>query len=273
MNWRALTRAVPDSIERCQLTHLARSPIDLARARRQHAAYEAALQTLGCVVERVAGAMGLPDSVFVEDTAVVLDELAVITRPGAPSRRGEMEAVADSLAPYRTVLRIEDPATMDGGDVLQMGRRVFVGVGTRTNRDGVAAFRDAVQPLGYVVIPVEVQRCLHLKSAVTAVSDDAVLLNPACVDPQVFLDYEQIEVDPREPYAANVLRIGSTVICPASAPLTITRLEARGLRVLPLDVSELAKAEAGLTCCSVVFREPPSLNPSSLIPDPRIPNP
>ena len=167
----ALTRPVSDSIAECELTHQERLPIDPARALRQHAAYEEALRGLGVEVVRVAGASALPDAVFIEDTAIVLDEAAIVTRPGAASRRAETDAVGEALAIYRPVRRIAAPATLDGGDVLRAGRTLFVGRSSRTSVEGIEQLRDLAGPLGYDVISVPVAGCLHLKSAVTGVAE------------------------------------------------------------------------------------------------------
>ena len=250
----ALTRAVPESIGRCELTHLDRLEIDVPRARAQHAAYEAALAALGCKVERVRAA-DLPDSVFIEDTAVVLDEVAIVTRPGAESRRGEIESVEAALSRYRPLERIAAPGTVDGGDVLRIGRVLYVGVSGRTDEAGIRQLAQHAGLFGYSVVPVEgLGGCLHLKSAVTDVDDGVVVINPEWIDGGVFGGLRCIEVDPGEPHAANVLRIGRRVLCAASAPRTEARLTARGIDTLTVDVSELAKAEGALTCCSVIVR-------------------
>jgi len=249
----AVTRGVSPSIGRCELTHLARSPIDLGVARAQHAAYERCLAEAGCVLERIEASAGLPDSVFVEDAAVVFDELAIITRPGAASRRPETDEVATVVARYRPLCRLEAPATLDGGDVIVAGRRVFVGRSGRTNAAGIDAMRRLLAPHGYTVEGVDVTRCLHLKSAATRVADGLLLVNPAWVDRTVFDPLAIVEVDPAEPYAANALPIGREVIYAAGFPRTRARLEARGLRVREVDTAELAKAEGAITCCSLVF--------------------
>ena len=249
----ALTRPVPDSIGSCELTHVARAPIDLERARAQHAAYEEALSALGCEVRHIPAADQLPDSVFVEDAAIVLDEAAIVTRPGAASRREETAGIAAALIRYRPLLRIEDPATLDGGDVLRLGRTLYVGVGGRTNPDGAAQLARLANTLGYEVVPVAVGECLHLKSAVTEVAPGMLLLNPQWVSATTFSGYRVIEVDDGEPFAANVLQINDTVLCASAYDRTNARLAAAGLTIRPLDVSELAKAEAGLTCCSLIF--------------------
>jgi dimethylargininase len=264
----ALTRSVPASINRCELTHLAREPIDYARAVREHDAYERGLERLGCRVERLPDAADLPDSVFVEDTAVVFDEVAVIARPGAMSRRPEVDAMAAALLPYRPLAFIEAPGTLDGGDVLVTPGRVFVGISGRTNHEGARQLAAIVAPHGFAVIPVPVTGCLHLKSAVTAVavplppqgeSDvskgarTTLLINPAWVDAAIFDGYDLIEVDPSEPAAANVLRVGDSVVCAEEHSKTRARLDARGLVTQSVPAGELAKAEGGVTCCSVIL--------------------
>ena len=251
----ALTRAVPPTLGECELTHLAREPIDLDRAIAQHSDYEALLRELGARVERVDPAPDHPDSVFIEDTAVVFDELAVITRPGAPSRRGEVSGVAAALAGYRPVQPLDEPGTLDGGDVLTIGRQVFAGLTRRTNAEGIRQLAAYVEPLGYTVTAVPLDRCLHLKSAATAASDRLVIYHPEWIDAAVFDGLECVAVPSDEAAGSNVLRVGDTIVCPASAPGLARVLEARGLVVRTLDASELAKAEGALTCCSLIFRE------------------
>lgn len=250
----AYTRAVSPTLVHCELTHLERTPIDVSRAVAEHAAYEVTLRRLGVNVRRLAAAPHLPDAAFVEDTAVVFDELAIITRPGAESRRPERRAVAQSLAAHRSLALIEEPATLDGGDVLVDGERVYVGRSTRTNDAAIAQLAGILHPLGYRVIPVQFRGCLHLKSAVTRVGEGLLLLNPDWVEASVFADASVVTVDPREPHAANALAIAGAVIHPLQYPLTRARLEAQGLRVEPVDTTELTKAEAGVTCCSLLVR-------------------
>lgn len=249
----ALTRELSPRIAECELTHLARSPIAVERARAEHAEYEAALRALGCRVERVAPAPDLPDSVFVEDTALVLDELAVICRPGAESRRAETAAVVDALRTYRPIAAVLAPGTLDGGDVLQVGRRLFVGRSARTNEAGIRQLRSLVSSQGYFVVAVPFSGCLHLKTAATLVASGVALVNPEWVEPAALAPLRAIAVDPGEPFAANALRIGEAVLYPAEFPRTRARLEAEGIAVRTVPAGELAKAEGGVTCCSVVF--------------------
>lgn len=249
----ALTRPVPPSIVECELTHLERAPIDVARAAAQHRAYEAVLERLGCTVQRLPETPDLPDSVFVEDTAVVLEEVAVIARPGAPSRRAETDSVASALSEHRSLLCIEAPATLDGGDVLRLGQRLYVGLSARTNRDGVEQLASLLAPHGYNVAGVSVRGALHLKSAVTAIADDTVVINPDWCDSTHFRDVRKIEVHPAESFGANAIAIDDTLVYTSAAPRTRERLHKAGFAVETVDVSELAKAEAGVTCCSLIF--------------------
>lgn len=249
----AITRAVSRSLARCELTHLERTAIDVDVARRQHAAYEATLERLGCTLVRLPEERELPDSVFVEDTALALDEVAVILRPGAASRRQETASVARALSWFRPVVQLAGEGTVDGGDVLRLGRTLWVGRSSRSSEAGIAALAATIAPFGYDVRDVAIDGCLHLKSAVTAVADGLLLLNPRWVDGAGFPGCALVEVDPAEPHAANALRVGDTLVFPAAFPRTAERLEARGLHLERVDLAELAKAEGAVTCCSLVF--------------------
>jgi dimethylargininase len=249
----AITRDVSRSLGDCELSYVDRAPIDAEHAAAQHAAYRGALESLGCKVITLAAEHELPDAVFVEDVAIVLDELAIVTRPGAPSRRVEVASVATALERFRTQKTIEAPGTIDGGDVLVIGRMIFVGVSARTNAEGIAQLRAIANGVGYAVQPVLIRGCLHLKSAVSEIDEGAVLINPDWVDRIAFAPFRQIDIDPAEPHAANALRIGDGVIYPASFPRTLRRLEDAGVRPTLVDMSELQKAEGAVTCCSLVF--------------------
>lgn len=252
----AIVRPPSPALARCELTYLERQPIDPAVARRQHAAYVGCLRDLGVRVIELPPEPDLPDATFVEDTAVVVGEVAVVTSPGAASRSAEVEAVAAALAPYRPLRRLTPPSTLDGGDVLRIGRTFYVGVGGRTNRAGIAQIRDALAPFGYEVTTVESHGCLHLKSAATWLGGDTVLLNPGWVDPDAFAGLDAQPVAPDEPFAANTLTIGGVTLLPSDFPKTQSLLERRGFTVRTLDVSELQKAEAALTCLSLLFDAP-----------------
>jgi len=252
----AITRAVSPSINRCELTFHAQEPIDVAKAEAQHAAYEECLRQLGVRVVSLAAEPDLPDAVFVEDAAIVVDEVAVIPVMGAASRRPEAESLARALSAYRPLKFMEAPATLDGGDVMRIGRRLFVGASSRTNADGIAQLRTLLAEFGYEVIAVEVKGCLHLKSACTYVGKNGILINRAWVDVTRFAGFELLDVPASEPNAANALLVEDAVILPSAFPQTRAMLEARGFAVRSVDVSELQKAEGGVTCKSVIFTAP-----------------
>ena len=249
----AITRAVSPAILNCELTFVQRQPIVLAKARAQHRAYEQLLEKLGARVISLPAEPALPDSMFVEDPAIVLDELAVILPLGTKSRQPEAESLAKALSPFRKLTYITAPGMMEGGDVLRIDRTLFVGVTTRTNAEGIRQLSTLLAPHHYKVVAVPVTGCLHLKSAVTFLSRNTLLANRAWFDPTPFASYNWIHVDPTEPHAANALVLGSTVIFPASFTRTRAKIETAGFHVTPLDISELQKAESGLTCSSLIF--------------------
>jgi dimethylargininase len=250
----AITREISPNLVSCELTHLQREPIDLQRAHRQHKAYERVLQELGCEVNRLAAEVDFPDSVFVEDTAIVLDEIAIITRPGAASRRGETASIASALAPFRELRFIEAPAQIDGGDVLRVGKNIFVGLSSRSNQMAIEQLQAYLEPFGYLIRGIQISGCLHLKSAVTQIAKDTLLINRTLIDASAFSEFKLIDVDDSEPLAANALLIGDSIIYPTSYPWTLKRLEEQGIAVKLVEVSELIKAEGAVTCCSLIFK-------------------
>jgi len=249
----AMTRAVSPAIVHCEISFIDRRPIDLARAQEQHHAYEKLLERLGARVISLPAEPALPDSMFVEDPAIVLDELAVILPLGTDSRRPEAASLAKALSAFRKLEYVNLPGTLEGGDVLRIARKLFVGLTRRSNAEGIRQLAAVLAPHHYEVIAVPVTGCLHLKSAVTHVGGDTLLANRTMFDTKPFAGYDWIDVDPSEPHAANALAFGDTIIFPASFPRTRARLEARGFHVTPLDISELQKAESGLTCSSLLF--------------------
>ena len=249
----AITRAVSPALIHCELSFIDRQPIDLTRAQEQHHAYETLLEKLGARVVSLPAEPDLPDSMFVEDPAIVLDELAVILRLGTESRRHEAASLARELSKYRRLAYVSLPGALEGGDVLRIDRKLFVGLTKRSNGEGICQLRGVLEPLGYEVIAVPVTGCLHLKSAVTYLGGNTLLANRSWFDTTPFAGYDWIDVDPAEPHAANALALGGTAIFPASFPRTRARIEAGGFSVAPLDISELQKAESGLTCSSLLF--------------------
>ena len=248
----ALMRGVPATLAACELTFQEREPIDLGRAIAQHAAYAALVGSLGLEVVELPADPAFPDCCFVENNGRVLDEVALATRPGALSRRGEVETLAAALARYRRVETTPPPATLEGGDVLRVGRTIYVGRSSRTNAAGIERLTEVAGPLGYRVVPVAVTGCLHLKSAVTALDDERLLVNRAWLDTTPLDGHELLDVAPEEPGAANVLRVAGCVVAHAGFPRTIERVARLGYDVRTLDVSEFLKAEAALTCKSVL---------------------
>ena len=269
----AITRQVSPSINRCELTYHAKEPIDLAKAISQHQAYEDCLRGLGVRVVSLAAEPDLPDALFVEDAAIVVDEVAVIPVMGAASRRPETESLARALSVYRPLRFMQPPATLDGGDVMRIGRRIFVGASSRTNAEGIAQLRAALAQVDYEVIAVDVKQCLHLKSACSYVGGNSILVNRELLDVTELRSFELIDVPASEPGAANVLLIEDgiddvkegvitgaaevvvkdVVIVPSAFSQTIALLEARGFKVQAIDVSEFQKAEGGVTCKSIIF--------------------
>jgi dimethylargininase len=251
----AITREVSPSINNCELSFHARKRIDVAKAIAQHKAYRDCLAELGVRIVSLPAEPKLPDAVFVEDAAVVVDEVAVISIMGAPSRRPEAASLADALSRYRPIKFLREPATLDGGDALRVGRSVFAGLSQRTNWEGIAQLRDVLRAFDYQVQPVEVKGCLHLKSACSYIGNDTVLINRSWIDAERFRRFQLLDVPDEEPVAANALLIEDVVIIPTSFPKTRALLEQRGFRVRTIDLSELQKAEAGVTCTSLIFND------------------
>jgi dimethylargininase len=251
-----LTRLPARSLcDRAELTFIARQAIAHEALLAQHARYRETLIETGATVRVLPAWEDQPDSVFVEDAAVVVAEVAVLGRSGAVSRREEPEALREILSASRPVIALREPATLDGGDVLRVDRTLYVGLSTRTNLEAVTQLRDALGPHGYVVRPVPLGASLHLKTACTALDDETVLFNPAWVDPSVVPLPRRIAIDPGEPFAANVLRLGDDLIVNAAFPITAERVmrfaDREGYRAFAVDLSEFGKAEAGLTCLSL----------------------
>lgn len=253
----AITRKVSLSMAACELEFLERREIDGSKAEAQHHQYEVCLAELGLRVVSLPADPDFPDGVFVEDPAIVLDEIAIITRMGAEVRRKEADSLAEALSRFRPLHFIEPPATLEGGDVLRVGRTLYAGVSRRSNPEGSQQLARLIAPFGYRVVPVEVTGCLHLKSACCYLGDDAILANRGWMEPrafgEAFQDFKILDISRDEPGAANVLRIGDTLLMPSSFPRTRRLLEDAGFEVRHIDISELQKAEAAMTCSSLIF--------------------
>ncbi len=253
----ALTRWVGPELEACELTHFKRATIDTDAAHAEHVAYLDVLRELCDEVVELPALSEFPDGCFVEDAALVLDECVVLTRPGAESRRGEVAALAPHLPRDREILRLDDPCTLDGGDVLVCEDTVYVGWSTRTNHQGLKELAHLLLPHGYRVKAVEVTGCLHLKSAMTQVAPGLVLANPALANLKRVGGVELLEVDPSEPAAANALMLAESVVYPEEFPRTASLLVDRNIDLKTIPTRELQKAEAGVTCRSVHWNSSP----------------
>ncbi len=249
----AIMREVSDAISSCELTHVDRSPVDLDCARSQHEACHNLLELHGWSTVMLPASSDQPDCVFIEDTAVVLDDFAIICRPGALSRRAEVQTVETALAEFLPLDHIKPPGTIDGGDVLVMGRDICIGRTARTNDAGISQFTSIAERHGYRVQILEPRGCLHLKTGVCAAGDATLLANPEWINTSS-LGREVISVDPTEPFAANVLDLGDCVLVPEHHPKMAASLRAIDITVVTLPADELAKAEGGLTCCSLLVR-------------------
>jgi dimethylargininase len=249
----AITREVSRSLAHCELTWLQREPIDIERARAQHREYARCLENLGARVISLPVLEEHPDAVFVEDPAIVLDEVAIITTMGCESRRGERESLADALLAFRPLIRMRDPAKLEGGDVMRIGRDLFVGLSARTDLAGVQQLAEELKPYGYRVTAVKLRNCLHLKSACSFIGDGCVLINRAYLDTEPLRNYRFIDLSPDEPGGANALLVNGTVVVPSAFPATANLLHKAGFRVREVDVTELLKAESGVTCSSLLF--------------------
>ncbi len=249
----AITRKVSSSLTNCELSFIERKPIDMERARAQHHAYEALLEKLGANVISLPEERDLPDSMFVEDPAIVLDEAAIICPLGTETRRKEAPSLAAALEPFRKLAHVKLPGRLEGGDVLRIGKKIFVGLTQRSNAEGIRQLAVITEHFGYDLTAVPVTGCLHLKSAVTYLGRNTLLGNREWFHWKRFEGFDWVDVDPAESHAGNALAIGESIVFPASFPKTRARIEAKGFRVEPLDISELQKAESGLTCSSLLF--------------------
>jgi dimethylargininase len=248
----AIVRDVPNCFDRAIQPDGA-LPIDVELAKQQHHLYCSALEELGLSLIPIEPDDALPDSCYVEDTAIVIGDHAVIANPGADSRRPETSAVEDVLRQHKAISRIEHPATLDGGDVLMIENRLYVGLSGRTGRPAIEQLRRILEGQDIEVIPVTVDGILHLKSACTYLGNDTIAWLPGHLDELPFSRYKVIQVPTAESHAGNCLAVNGRVMVPAGAPKTREEIEAAGFDTLEIDISESRKAGGGLTCSSIVF--------------------
>jgi len=251
----AITHVPSPNMEQCERTYVSWTPIDYRRAVQQHEEYCKVLRACGAVVRTLDINRALPDCAFVEDTAIVLDEVAVLASMGAESRLAEPAGIESELRNYREIHQVAMPAKLEGGDVLCVGRKLLVGLSSRTNIAGTDAMEAVARRYGYEIVLVPVRRCLHLKTACTALTDRTLLINPAWIDASALRGFELIPVPEEEPWSGNVMRIGNCVCVASAHPKTVCLIRKRGLGVHTIDLSEFAKAEGGVTCLSILMQD------------------
>ena len=249
----ALTHIPSPNMQACERTFVPHAPIDHALALTQHAAYCEALRKCRANVVTLDVNSHQPDSTFIEDTAIVLDEVAVLCSMGAASRRDEPAAIEPILRAYREVVRVEPPAAIEGGDVLRVGRTLFVGQSCRTNAAGIAVFAAIAGRYGYRIAAVPVRACLHLKTACTALPDGRLLTNPAWIDVSALAGHELTHVPDEEPWGANTVLVRDKMLLAAAHVQTAELIRRLGFAVQPINLSEFAKAEGGVTCLSLLI--------------------
>ncbi|WP_263832121.1 dimethylarginine dimethylaminohydrolase family protein [Sulfurospirillum oryzae] len=250
----AITHLPSPNLQNCELTFLESEAIDIEKANVQHQNYRSMLERCGAKVITLDENIALPDSVFVEDPIIVFDEVAVLTSMGVESRRAESASMGKVFSQYRKIERITLPAKIEGGDVLKVGKKIFVGESSRTNQEGIQALEAIIKPLGYEVIAVKVFGCLHLKTGVTALDNQTIFINSNWVDVEAFKGFSKIEALSDEPFGVNVLKIGNILCMNEAFPKSIALVKSLGYRVETVNISEFVKAEAGLTCMSVLFK-------------------
>jgi dimethylargininase len=251
----AITRKPSLCLQDCVLTYLQRQSIDLEEAFREHRSYERCLAEMGVQVVSVPAESDLPDAVFVEDTAAIVDEVAVIARMKVIRRRPEISRLIPIFSHYRPLKYLSLPAVLEGGDIIRVGRTLYVGISMRTNLDGAVQLEEILRSYDYQVRPVKVRGCLHLTTGCSYIGRDTILANETWVDTSQFEGFEVINTcSVSEPWAANTMLIDETVILSESFPRTRDCLESRGFKVKTVKISELEKAEGGLSCLSKIIQ-------------------
>lgn len=252
-NLTVITHLPSHKLQDCELTFVESEKIDIEKAQQEHQEYCEMLKRCGAEVIILDRNNDLADSVFVEDPIIVFDEIAVLTSMGVESRRKESQYLKEVFSKYRDVEEIKLPAKIEGGDVLKIGKKIFVGLSVRTNQEGITCLKNIIKPYGYEVIVVKVLGCLHLKTGCTALDDNTILINSKWVDDNAFKGFKKIEVPLSEPFGANILKINDVICMNKSFTKTLDLVKSLGYKTDCCDISEFVKAEAGLTCMSVPF--------------------
>ncbi|MFH0760851.1 MAG: arginine deiminase family protein [Bacteroidota bacterium] len=249
----AIVRDVPNSFQKCVTTFHNKRKINVALAKQQHQQYCETLSSLGLKLIRIEADDTLPDCCFTEDTVIVFDVFAVITIPGAPSRIPETIEIEKTLSRLKTIVHITKPGTIEGGDVLRIGKKIFIGNSGRTNEEGIRQVASVIKHKGYQVIPVKIRNALHLKSVCTYLGNGCIILAEGYLDEKIFSEYDKIIVPKGEEYCANCLVVNGSVLIPKGFPKTKKIIENNGFPIIEIEMSEIEKAEGALTCLSVIF--------------------
>jgi dimethylargininase len=249
----AIVRNIPNSFPQCITAFSGKSPIDVILAQQQHELYCKTLVELGLKLVRIEADNSLPDCCFTEDAAIVTDVLGIISLPGTESRHAEIIEMEKALTSFKKIRHIAAPATIEGGDVLKIGKKLFIGNSARTNDEGIKQVANMVSELGYEVIPVKIRNTLHLKTVCTYLGNNCIIYADGHFDENIFAEYDKIIVPATESYCANTLVVNGKVLIPKGFPLTRSLIEKKGFSVIELDMSEIEKADGALTCLSVIF--------------------
>jgi len=249
----AIVRDVSDTFQECVTSFHTKVQIDVALAKRQHRHYCNILSSLGLKLISIEADDILPDCCFTEDTAIVIDDLSIITYPGTPSRVRETIEIEKILSPLKTIVHINEPGTIEGGDVLKIGKKIYIGSSSRTNEEGIRQVALVVEPKGYQVIPVKIKNTLHLKSVCTYMGRGCILLAEGYLDDTIFSEYDKVIVPKEEEYCANCLVVQGNVLIPKGFPKTKQLIENKGFPIIEIEMSEIEKAEGALTCLSVII--------------------
>jgi dimethylargininase len=249
----AIVRDVPESFRESVSVLNTSHDIDLEIAKMQHLKYCNTLSKLGINIIRLDTDDSLPDCCFTEDIIAIADDIAIITNPGIQSRVAETKALEKTLSVFKDVFRITSPGTIEGGDVLKIEKTIYIGISSRTNMEGIRQFTSILEPRGYWIKPVEIRNTLHLKSVCTYLGNRRIILAEGYFDINVFSGFEKIIVPREEEYCANCLFVNNRVLIPKGFPKTKALIEAKGLIVSELEMSEFRKADGAVTCLSVIF--------------------
>ena len=249
----AIVRGIPNTFQDCVTISHNTPKINVELARQQHETYCTTLEQLGLKLIRIEADDALPDCCFTEDIAIVFNDLAIITSPGTPSRVAETVEMEKIVAPLKKIYHLSPPATLDGGDVLKIDKKIFIGNSLRTNEEAIKQVAAIINPKGYEVIGVKIWNTLHLKSVCTYLGNGCIILAEGYLDDKIFSQYDKIILPKEEAYCANCLVVNGKVLISKGFPKTKSLIEAKEFSVIEMEISETKKADGALTCSSIIF--------------------